>query len=66
MDYKKIMDSLFKENFELEKQRDQYKEERDTLIDKNEKLKSENKALRLQADEYFELWQNELQNKESE
>lgn len=66
MDYKKIMDSLFKENFELEKQRDQYKEERDTLIDKNEKLKSENKALRLQADEYFELWQNELQNKENE
>lgn len=33
MDYKKIMDSLFKENFELEKQRDQYKTERDTLID---------------------------------
>ncbi|WP_261677054.1 hypothetical protein [Staphylococcus equorum] len=33
MDYKKIMDSLFKENFELEQQRDQYKAERDTLID---------------------------------
>ena len=33
MDYKKIMDSLFKENFELERQRDQYKAERDTLID---------------------------------
>lgn len=33
MDYKKIMDSLFKENFELEHQRDQYKSERDTLID---------------------------------
>ncbi|MDW4283612.1 hypothetical protein QI211_13020 [Staphylococcus saprophyticus] len=29
MDYKKIMDSLFKENFELERQRDQYKAERD-------------------------------------
>lgn len=33
MDSKKIMDSLFKENFELEQQRDQYKAERDTLID---------------------------------
>lgn len=33
MNYKKIMDSLFKENFELEKQRDQFKAERDTLID---------------------------------
>lgn len=33
MNYKKIMDSLFKENFELEQQRDQYKSERDTLID---------------------------------
>ncbi|MDN6743107.1 MAG: hypothetical protein L0L63_11745 [Staphylococcus equorum] len=27
------MDSLFKENFELEQQRDQYKAERDSLID---------------------------------
>ncbi|OOO72394.1 hypothetical protein [Staphylococcus saprophyticus] len=33
MDYKKIMDSLFKENFELEQQRDQFKAERNSLID---------------------------------
>ncbi len=50
-----------------------YKRERDLLIEdiellrKNQKtreevieqLKSENKALRLQADEYFDMWQNE-------
>ncbi len=55
----------------LENERDQYKRERDLLIEdiellrKNQKtreevieqLKSENKALRLQADEYFEGWQ---------
>lgn len=33
MDYKKIMDSLFKENFELGVQCDQYEEERDMFID---------------------------------
>lgn len=33
MDYKKIMDSLFKENFELGIQCDQYEEERDMFID---------------------------------
>lgn len=73
MDYKKIMDSLFKENFELEQQRDQYKAERDTLIDdiamlktnisrlerENRDLKHENKALRLQDNTYFDEWQNE-------
>lgn len=41
-------------------------EEYKTLEHENETLKNENKALRLQADEYFELWQNELQNKENE
>lgn len=73
MDYKKIMDSLFKENFELEQQRDQYKAERDTLIDdlswykakvsrlerENDDLKHENKALRIQSNTYFDDWQNE-------
>ncbi|MDW4058663.1 hypothetical protein QI253_11220 [Staphylococcus saprophyticus] len=67
------MDSLFKENFELEQQRDQYKAERDTLIDdiamlktnisrlerENRDLKHENKALRLQDNTYFDEWQNE-------
>lgn len=46
MDYKKIMDSLFKENFELEQQRDQYKEERDTL--KDELSRYEEKVSRLE------------------
>lgn len=54
------------------KQRDQYKVERDTLINdiealrrKNKDLAHENKALRLQSDTYFEQWQEakkELQN----
>ncbi|WP_039067683.1 hypothetical protein [Staphylococcus shinii] len=57
----------------LMKQRDQYKAERDTLIDdiavlkanisrlerENRDLKHENKALRLQANTYFDEWQNE-------
>lgn len=37
MDYKKIMDSLFKENFELEHENEQLKEE----LLQNEKLKGE-------------------------
>lgn len=79
MDYKKIMDSLFKENFELEQQCEQYKTENEQLKEENGKLetqkiafqrsykevyeenkdlKHENKALRLQADTYFDEWQN--------
>lgn len=49
----------------LIKQRDQYKAERDTLIDdiealrrKNKNLAQENKALRLQANTYFDEWQS--------
>ena len=57
----------------VEHQRDQYKAERDTLIDdiavlkanvsrlkrENGDLKHENKALRLQDNTYFDEWQNE-------
>ncbi|WP_218696669.1 hypothetical protein [Mammaliicoccus sciuri] len=51
--------------YEVAKQRDLLLEDI-SLLKKNQKtreevieqLKSENKALRLQADEYFELWQN--------
>lgn len=57
----------------LTKQRDQFKTERDTLIDdlswykakvsrlerENGDLKHENKALRLQDNTYFDEWQNE-------
>ncbi|GEQ04548.1 hypothetical protein EKQ61_01475 [Staphylococcus gallinarum] len=46
-------------------QRDQYKAERDTLIDdiavlraNNKRLERENNDLRLQADTYFDEWQN--------
>ena len=59
--------------WDVEKQRDQYKAERDTLIDdiamlktnisrlerENRDLKHENKALRLQDNTYFDEWQNE-------
>lgn len=55
MDYKKIMDSLFKENFELEQQRDQLKEERESMISDFQKkldlvrmLKEENRKLETQ------------------
>lgn len=48
----------------LTKQRDQYKAERDTLIDdlswykaKVSRLERHNKDLRLQSDTYFEQWQ---------
>lgn len=51
---------------ELKKQRDQYKTERDTLINdiailrKNIKnLKNENKAILSQSNSYFDEWQNE-------
>jgi DNA repair exonuclease SbcCD ATPase subunit len=57
---------------EVAKQRDKYKTERDTCLEDIEKLrernkelerenrdlKHENKALRLQADTYFDEWQN--------
>lgn len=59
--------------WDMEKQRDQYKSERDTLIDdiavlkanisrlerENRDLKHENKALRIQSNTYFDEWQNE-------
>lgn len=55
MDYKKIMDSLFKENFELEQQRDQLKAERESMISDFQKkldlvrmLKDENRKLETQ------------------
>lgn len=55
MDYKKIMDSLFKENFELEQQCDQLKAERESMISDFQKkldlvsmLKGENRKLETQ------------------
>ena len=59
MDYKKIMDSLFKENFELEQQRDQYKAERDTLIDDIAVLKANNERYRKRAENAMELAESE-------
>ncbi|QKQ06017.1 hypothetical protein HSZ49_09325 [Staphylococcus saprophyticus] len=65
----KLIEHLYK----ALKQRDQYKSERDTLIDdiavlkanisrlerENRDLKHENKALRIQSNTYFDEWQNE-------
>lgn len=52
--------------YEIIQERDQYKSERDTLIDDIAVLKAnisrlerENRDLRLQTDTYFEQWQNE-------
>lgn len=57
----KLQDHLYK----ALKQRDQYKAERDTLIDdigvlkaNISRLERENNDLRLQADTYFDEWQN--------
>ncbi|WP_017722702.1 hypothetical protein [Staphylococcus xylosus] len=54
------------------KERNQYKTERDTLIDdiealrwKNKDLAHENKALRLQSNTYFDEWQNALSENEN-
>lgn len=65
MDYKKIMDSLFKENFELEQQRDQFKAERDSLIDdlswykaKVSRLERELKKKNMDADRLGYRWRN--------
>ncbi|QPS98527.1 hypothetical protein I6G41_08375 [Staphylococcus equorum] len=68
----KLMDKLYK----ALKQRDQYKAERDTLIDdlswykaKVSRLERHNKDLRLQSDTYFEQWQGvkkELQDYEDD
>ena len=65
VDYKKIMDSLFKENFELEQQRDQYKAERDTLIDdlswykaKVSRLERELEKKNMDADRLGYRWRN--------
>lgn len=55
MDYKKIMDSLFKENFELEHENEQLKAERESMISDFQKkldlvsmLKEENRKLETQ------------------
>lgn len=65
MDYKKLMDSLLKENFELEQQRDQYKAERDTLIDdlswykaKVSRLERGLKKKNMDADRLGYRWRN--------
>lgn len=61
MNYEEIWKKASKE---VAKERDQYKAERDTLIDDIAVLKAnisrlehENKALRLQSDTYFDEWQ---------
>ena len=48
----------------VKEQLDQHKEENEQLKEENKDLKHENKALRLQADTYFDEWQNEKVKKE--
>ncbi|XWX32548.1 hypothetical protein LCFBJUUZ_CDS0089 [Staphylococcus phage PG-2021_76] len=46
------------------KSHDSLIEEIERLKEENNTLKNENKALRLQADNYYEMWQDELMNSE--
>ncbi|WP_029376935.1 hypothetical protein [Staphylococcus xylosus] len=74
-DVKKALDGenkVMRLCLQIKEQRDQYKSERDTLIDdiavlkanisrlerENRDLKHENKALRLQSNTYFDEWQS--------
>ncbi|HJG02958.1 MAG TPA: hypothetical protein K8V99_00055 [Megamonas funiformis] len=56
MDAKELM---IEENRKLETQKIAFQLSYKQVYEENKDLKHENKALRLQADTYFEEWQNE-------
>lgn len=57
--------TLLTENEKLKQDIDQYKRERDSLIEDVEKLREELKHLRIETDEYFKFWQEESRKYET-